>query len=238
MSAPAHWNKRQAISAGAIVAVGALIFAYDQESHDWVARNQEESPWKQYHELGKTLEPLGLMDKTNPYWFAGIVVTYAFDQKPLMHVFQELLYSHLISGTSMVITRPLVGRARPRDDASPYEFNFGESGTSFPSGQTSTIFSLARVLSNTIQWWPASVVLYGMAGSVGYQRMAVTFDKETGEVKKDAAHWASDVWFGMWWGLSVTNVVIGNSEARANPQVQTGFDRATGALVVTCHYRF
>jgi hypothetical protein len=237
VSAPFHWNQRQALQFGGILAAGAVIFIYDQEIHDWVARNQEDTPWKQFHEVGKFFEPAAQMNNSNPYIAGGIAVTYILNLEPFMRVLQQMLYANLISGASMLVVRPLVGRQRPRDGTGPYVFSFGEDGTAFPSGHTSSAFILARVLAHHIDWWPASVVLYGAAGSVAYQRVAVTYG-DNGEVTKEAAHWPSDVWFGMWWGLSVANVVIRNSEARHGPQFHTGIDGRTGAMTVTMRWSF
>jgi len=237
VTAPFHLDRPQALQLGAVVAAGGLIFLFDQEIHDWVLRTQGDAPWQTVLSVGEFFEPLGLMNNTNPYWLAGIAVSYVLEEEALMRVFQQLLFSHIISGVSMAVAHPLVGRERPHSADGPYEFNFRE-GTSFPSGHTSTIFEVARVLSHNIGWWPASVALYGMAGSVAYQRMAGEFDPETGELTKDAPHWPSDVWFGAWWGVAVSNVIIGNDEEGTGPHVQTGVDSRTGALWMSLNITF
>ena len=237
VTAPFHLDRRQALQLGAVVAAGGLIFLFDQEIHDWVLRTQDDAPWKTVLEVGEFFEPLGLMNNTNKYWLAGIAVSYVIEEEALMRVFQQLLFSHIISGVTMGVARPLIGRERPHNADGPYEFNFRE-GTSFPSGHTSTIFEVARVLSHNISWWPASVALYGMAGSVAYQRMAGEFDPETGELTKDSPHWPSDVWFGAWWGVAVSNIIIGNDEDGADPRIQTGVDSQTGALWMSLNITF
>jgi len=237
ITAPFHLDRRGAIKLTSVIAIGGVIFIFDQEIHDYILRTQDQNPWKQILEVGEFLEPLGLMDNTNPYWFAGMTVGYVFKFDGMTRMFQQLLFSHLVTGATMVPTRYVIGRYRPRDDRGPYVFEVGE-GTSFPSGHTSTVFSLAKVLSNTIGWWPASAVLYGLAGTVAYQRMAGVYDEQTGALLTDSAHWPSDVWIGMWWGLTVTNIVIGNSEARANPRIQTGMNPATGEMTLNLLYRF
>ena len=237
ITAPFHLDRHGAIKLTSVLAIGGVIFIFDQEIHDYILRTQDQNPWKQILEVGEFLEPLGLMDNTNPYWFAGMTVGYVFKFDGMTRMFQQLLFSHLISGATMVPTRYVIGRFRPRDNRGPYVFELGE-GTSFPSGHTSTVFSLARVLSNTIGWRPASAVLYGLAGTVAYQRMAGVYDEQTGALLSDSAHWPSDVWIGMWWGLTVTNIVIGNSEVRANPRIQTGMNPATGQMTLNLQYRF
>ncbi len=237
ITTPFHLDRRGALKLTTVLTIGGIIFIFDQEIHDYILRTQNDGLWKQIFEVGDFLEPLGLMDNTNPYWLAGMSIGYVFKFEGMTRMFQQLLFSHLISGATMVPTRYVVGRFRPRDGTGPYVFEVGE-GTSFPSGHTSTVFSLARVLSHTIDWWPASAVLYSLAGTVAYQRMAGQFDEETGELVTDSAHWPSDVWIGMWWGLTVTNIVIGNDEAQANPRVQTGMNPATGQMTLSLLYRF
>ncbi len=235
---PFHLTERQWLDVAIVVGGGLLIAAVDQQIHDFIIGSQDEAPWSTLKEVGDFFEPLGLMNNTNPYWLAGIGVTYAFKQEAAMQVFQQLLFSHLISGGTMVVPRTLIGRVRPRNSPdNPYVFRPFD-GTSFPSGHASTIFEVARVVSNALDWWPATAALYGMAGTVAYQRMAEETDPETGEVTKGAPHWPSDVYFGAWYGIVVANIVIRNDELDANPHVRTGIDAGTGALQLQVRYTF
>lgn len=235
---PFHLSGEQWLEVGVVVGAGLALFAFDQEIHDFIIGSQDEAPWSTLNDIGEFFEPLGLMNNTNPFWLAGIGVTYAFEQESTMRVFQQLLFSHLISGATMVVPRTLIGRVRPRNSPDdPYVFRPFD-GTSFPSGHASTIFEVARVVSNALDWWPATAALYGMAGTVAYQRMVEETDPETGEVTKGAPHWPSDVYFGAWYGIVAANIVIRNDEADANPNIRTGIDPGTGALQLQVRYTF
>ncbi len=235
---PFHLSERQWLEVGVVVGAGLVLFAFDQQIHDFIIGSQDEAPWSTIKDVGDFFEPLGLMNNTNPFWLAGIGVTYAFKQEPAMRVFQQLLFSHLVSGATMVVPRSLIGRVRPRNSPDdPYVFRPFD-GTSFPSGHASTIFEVARVVSNALDWWPATAALYGVAGTVAYQRMVEETDPETGEITKGAPHWPSDVYFGAWYGVVAANIVIRNDEPDANPHIQTGIRPSTGALQLQVRYRF
>ena len=60
----------------------------------------------------------------------------------------------------------------------------------------STIFQLATILSKHLDYRPASVVLYGLAGAVAVERIA------------SREHWASDVWIGAWNGRTIAQVIM------------------------------
>jgi hypothetical protein len=235
---PFNLSGRQWVEVGVVVGAGVVLAAFDQQIHDFIIGSQDEAPWSTIKDVGDFFEPLGLMNNTNPFWLAGIGVTYAFKQEPAMRVFQQLLFSHLVSGATMVVPRTLIGRVRPRNSPDdPYVFRPFD-GTSFPSGHASTIFEVARVVSNALDWWPATAALYGMAGTVAYQRMVEETDPETGEVTKGAPHWPSDVYFGAWYGVVAANIVIRNDEPDANPNIRTGIDPGTGALQLQVRYTF
>jgi membrane-associated phospholipid phosphatase len=55
---------------------------------------------------------------------------------------------------------------------------------------------VAAVLSHHIGYLPATVALYGLAGTVLVQRIS------------SEQHWASDVWFGAAYGWAAARIVI------------------------------
>ena len=210
VSWPAHMDRDDAWKVGGTLAVGAVLFAFDQEITDWIHRNEQGAVLDPIGQTGEFLEPMGLMGKTNPYWLAGMTIGWATRQGRMERIFQELLFSNWIASALRNAGELVVGRRRPdegitREDGSfepygPYQFDAG-GGTSLPSGHTSTVFQVAAVLSHHIDRWPASVALYGLATTVAYQR--IQSDK----------HWASDVWLGGAVGWGVAQVVIQRHES-------------------------
>ncbi|MBI3291608.1 MAG: phosphatase PAP2 family protein [Elusimicrobia bacterium] len=91
----------------------------------------------------------------------------------------------------------LVGRSRPLPREDPHFFQVFSGPGSFPSGHTSTAFSMAAVVTDHYPAWWVQVVSYGMAGTVGFSRMA------------QDAHWASDVASG-----AVLGILVGKTVSR------------------------
>ena len=206
---PAHTDRDDAWKIGGTLGVGTVLFAFDQEITDWAHRNEDEAFLRQVRETGEFLEPVGLMGNTNPYWLAGMAIGWATGKNRVERIFQELLFSHWIAGAVRNAGEFAIGRRRPdegitREDGSfapygPYQFDPG-GGTSLPSGHASTVFQVAAVLSHHIDRRPATVALYGLAGTLAYQR--IQSDK----------HWASDVWLGAAVGWGVAQIVIRRHE--------------------------
>jgi membrane-associated phospholipid phosphatase len=195
VSAPAWMSGDDWLLTAGIVGVGALMYTVDEDLTRAAIRNEDEPVFDQVLDVGTFLEPLGLMGKTNAWLALGAVGSYfaGFDRPK--RIFTELLYSQWIAGLFRAGSNRLVGRARPHRELGARHFEFND-GTSFPSGHASTIFQVATVLAYHADWLPASIVLYGLAGTVAWQRIA------------DEQHWASDVWLGAASGWAIAKLVV------------------------------
>jgi hypothetical protein len=213
---PTRFNRSDWLKTGAVLAVGGMLLALDQEIWEADVRNRDMAFLDGVGSIGEFLEPVGYQGNTNSLYAGGVVLGYALRQDRLQRIFQELLFSHLIAGATRQTLGRAIGRRRPDEGMGAYEReSFG--GTSFPSGHASTVFQVAAVLSHHIDRRPATALLYGLAGTVAYQRLA------------DDKHWPSDIWIGSWWGWGVAKVVIRmheNSHIRMEPTV----DPTSGGL--------
>jgi hypothetical protein len=84
---------------------------------------------------------------------------------------------------------------------------------------------LATILSKYADWWPASVVFYGIAGCVCYQRV------------ESLEHWASDVWVGAMNGAAIARLVMREHDDKGviwMPSV----DPESGTVGVQLSWRF
>ena len=109
--------------------------------------------------------------------------------------------SYLISGLLAQLGKRAIGRQRPDQWGinTPFEWYGPFQGTSFPSGHTTSAFSVATIFAlqyKDTKWVP--VVAYGLAGLAGASRMVET------------RHWSSDVFAGAVLGI-VTAKFIYNS---------------------------
>ncbi len=216
-SSPARMDRRSALEFGGVLLVGGALFALDEEIRDGLdAKVNPEGNGGFLREVGDFVEPLGLQGDTNVYFAGAAVLGYLTHQDWIKIPARQILYSQWIGGMGRQLAGHIVGRHRPSKELGPYAFETGE-GTSFPSGHSAVAFELAYVLSHHIHRWPASVVLFGLAGTMAFQRA------------DSNSHWASDAWIGSAWGLFVAKTVVAAEESdrlQIEPMVDVGSGRA------------
>ncbi len=222
---PAHMTRHDYIWLGELFLYGGILFYYDEDITRSVQQNKDNPFLDTVGDIGETFENLGLMGYTNRFYLAGIVTGYAFGWGPLQRISSDILFSHWIAGLYRNAFKVLVGRARPNEGLGAYHFEFRGGGTSLPSGHASTVMQLATIFSKYADWWPASVVFYGIAGCVCYQRV------------ESLEHWASDVWVGAMNGAAIARLVMREHDKKGviwMPSV----DPESGTVGVQLSWRF
>jgi membrane-associated phospholipid phosphatase len=91
----------------------------------------------------------------------------------------------------------VLGRERPNQSTSAWEFDPGTTDASFPSGHTSLAFAMAASLSDDIHRTWATVGLYGVGTGVAVARVY------------QLDHWVSDVVGGAALGITSAKLVSG-----------------------------
>ena len=225
ISSPFRLDRKSAAWLGGILATGGMIYAYDREILDSVHRSKDSSPYKVLLKAGNFFEPAGLTKNTHSYFFAGYVVGYVLKWDRLQEASLQLLESMIFEGTSRwrIFSRA-VGRARPSAGRGPRYFKFN-GDLSFPSGHTSNIFQLATILSHHADHWAFTLLSYGIACTVGFQRLDVN------------SHWPSDVFFGAVYGTVISRAVIKMHERRKAKVVPT-LSLNNGSVLVGAAYAF
>lgn len=217
LAAPFRLDREEVWKVGGALGVVGVLLIFDEDIQRAVERNRDEALLAAAEDVALFVEPVSLMGNTNIFWASGMLLGHVTGQDRIRHVFEELLFSHWIASlTRKGLGRP-IGRLRPNESPDdPFTRDFWW-GTSFPSGHTSTATQVAAVLSHHIDWWPASIVLYSLAGTVVYERVA------------DGDHWASDSVLGAIWGYGVAQVVISRREGDRTDFVPF-FDPGSGAV--------
>lgn len=219
LAAPFRLDAEEAWQVGGAVGVVALLMVFDHDIQRAIERNRDEPVLAAIEDAALFVEPVALMGNTNVYWASGMLIGHVTGQDRVRHVFEELLFSHWIASlTRKGLGRP-IGRLRPFESPDDPFARVYWDGTSFPSGHASTAAQVAAVLAHHIDWWPADVVLYGLAASVAYERTA------------SGDHWASDSVLGALWGYGVAQVVIARREEDRTDFVPF-FDPGAGAVGV------
>ena len=199
ITAPGHWNRNQWIATGGILTAGVLCYLYDDQIRNLFQRNQSTGltnvskygfePW------GSGLYPAVIMGGFYVYGLAA-------QDQTARQIALGGTQAWVMGAISVQVIKHLTHRHRPDQDipANPrlWEGPFqGFDYTSFPSGHTTTAFSLAAFLSSVYRDKPwVGIISYGVATGVGLSRVY------------DDQHWSSDVLIGAALGYAIGKTVF------------------------------
>lgn len=202
---PFRWTSSQWLVAGGISLAGVFVYTQDEQIRNFFQRNQSQAADKFskyfFEPLGRSLYSLPLL--------AGFY-SYGAITKDSRAKFVALtaLKAFVISSGFTQIIKQLTHRHRPSQNNPPdphiWDGPFSDfEYTSFPSGHSAAIFSIATVIAseyNDTFWVP--IVSYTIAGLASVSRI---YDDE---------HWASDVFFGAVLGYGIGKLVYNYSGKR------------------------
>ncbi|MFC1650731.1 phosphatase PAP2 family protein [Candidatus Latescibacterota bacterium] len=200
-SSPTRINTEYALWVGGFLALGGVVFAYDQEIYDAIHRNKNHKLYKPFMNLGEACEDLGYMGFTNKYFFAALFTGYLLDNKTMMNISADILESFGVAALGKNSTMWLAGRYGPALDMGPRHFRSFD-GRSMPSGHSSAIMQFSTIMANHIDYLPFKIVAYTCATSVLFQR--ITSDH----------HWPSDVYVGAIYGRLISRTIMKRANSR------------------------
>ncbi len=200
-SSPSRINSRTALWVGGLLAVGGVIYVYDQEILDAFQRSNGHGPIHTLSSVGESLFDVGHGGKSTRFYLGALALGYVTGYQPLRNLSLDVVESYIIAGSLKNLVNLGGGRSRPFSGEGPRMFRFNE-GTSLPSGHALNVFQLARILSHHLSFKPFTVAAYAAATSVCVQRIT------------SESHWPSDVYAGMLLGYVVADVVIKRNENR------------------------
>jgi membrane-associated phospholipid phosphatase len=205
VSAPFHAPARGWLTAGVITAatLSTMVFDTDvrREVQSW------DASW-----LG-TVDDVGHTFQRVDLFFGTTALIYAAGLSPnrptVRRVGEDLVVAFAVASTGTQVVKHLAGRARPNQNDGPRRFigpTLDDSHQSFWSGDVTTAFTLASVLSAEIKRPVATVLLYGLATTTAVQRIHTDH------------HWFSDVACAAVWS---TAVGIGTVKLSRKLEIQT-----------------
>lgn len=203
LTAPLEWSVREWLAIPAAAGVLALVTTVDDDVEQFAETHQGRvgDAW-----LG-TLEPFG-----EEYSIGLVVGVYGagwlLDRPALRRTAVEATASSVVAAGIVTPTLKLIfGRARPRKELGPYEFDPFSGDYSFPSGHTTQAFAVASVIAAESDALVVDLLAYGVAVSVGAARIY------------HDAHFLSDVLAGAAIGTVVGHgMVRGGRELAGNAE--------------------
>ncbi|GAG05076.1 unnamed protein product, partial [marine sediment metagenome] len=193
IASPLRWNKGDWAECAFIVGTTGGIMSQDEEIQNW-AQGERSSTSDKFFPLIGDLGSWGAAATLGSIYLGGCIT----HNTKLKRTSLLATKSVIASGVIIVIFKVLIGRSRPykEEGACVYSpFNIHSKNQSFPSGHTSTAFSIVGCISEEYKNPLISVVMYGTAILVGLSRI------------HDNKHWASDVFVGSVIGISVGKTI-------------------------------
>ena len=195
-TAPARLSAPPAVYlAGGLLGAGALIYSFDGQIRHIACKNRTTSLddiSKQAEKIGNGGYELAMLGA-----FAG--AGYAFRNDKLKDTALLAAEAFLAANAIGGVVKYSAGRARPFGENGKRAFKpfaFKTVRASFPSGHTTSAFSIASVLASRYDSSWVGIAAYGAASAAALQR--VYSDK----------HWASDVFTGAVLGMVTGRTVV------------------------------
>lgn len=193
-TSPSRWDRKDWMTAGLVAGGTGLFIGLDEEIRNAFEDNRSSTT----DDLSNIFEPFGNGAITIPA-LAGFYIFGHFGENDKAKTTALIATeSFLITGLYTTILKVTFGRHRPSTGDSSTTFDgFTTDHNSFPSGHTSTAFSIATVFANEYEEVPyIKPISYGLATLTGLSRM------------NDEKHWASDVFFGAVLGYFTSKTLL------------------------------
>ena len=190
-SRPAHWDKDDWITFGAIAGGTALLYFVDDETSEFFRRQEESTPSFLLEFGDRFGSPQVAYGLTGSIYLVGLFTK----NEKIRKTGVLMISSATVAGLIQTVTKTTVGRSRPGNGLDKFDFNSfsGEPGfRSFPSGHTILAFTFAHALARQFDniWIKTGIYAVGVVSPIS--RVV------------NGAHWLTDVALSM--AISVVTV--------------------------------
>jgi len=188
---PVGWRWRGWLTAASVAgATTGLVFLADEEVRE-AARGSSG-----FRDFGDGIRWLGngpgLAALTGGFALGGFLL----DRPKEKETARLLLEASAIGyglGTGFKYT---LGRSRPSSNQGPHRFEPFSGHVSMPSGEATSAFIMAGVVTSQYPSWPVQVAAWSLATAVGAGRIALD------------GHWSSDVFVSAALGIAISKAVV------------------------------
>ncbi len=204
MLEPIAMNSENLLKMGAATTMTLGLMQNDGKIKEFAMQAKNDDTANVSHYLEKLGNTAYTLPASAALYLAGSIIK---DPK-LKRVAVTLIKCQVVSGVMAQAIKVSVGRQRPNTGDDPYLFGTnainGKVNRSFPSGHTTTAFTIATVFADSYKdehpWVP--YVSYTLAALTGMSRI------------HDNRHWASDVAMGALLGIFTAKVNMGGGHAK------------------------
>lgn len=188
---PLGWKAREWLAVAAVggVTVG-MIYLVDSDIRDEARKSHG------FRDFGDAMRPLGnglgLLALTGGFASTGFVLNRPKDRQTARLLMEASAVGY---GFSTGLKHAL-GRSRPRANRGTRQFDSFGGEASMPSGETTSAFIMAGVVTSQYPTWPVQITAYSLATLVGAGRIALD------------GHWSSDIFLSAALGIAVSKAVV------------------------------
>ena len=205
---PTNWDRYDWLKAGLVIGTATGIYYADSDIRNFSQRNQS-SVGNNAASVGNALgDPLYVLPPLGLFYLYGHVQDDPKARRTALLATESLV----ISGTFTYAIKLATQRPRPFTGERSTTWDgpgVNNSSPSFPSGHTTTAFSVASVLSEEYENNPyVAPIAYGLATLTGLARI------------NDNKHWASDVFIGGAIGYFVGKAVVRSHAGHADSNIK------------------
>ncbi len=195
---PVDWRARGWLTLGAVAGITTgMIYLVDERVRD-AAR-----PSEAFEDFGHGIRYLGtgpgLAALTGGFAAAG----YLFDRPKERETARLLLEASAAGYVFTLSGKYIMGRSRPGTGRGARHFSPFSGSLSMPSGEATSAFVMAGVITSQYPAWPVQLSAYSLATAVGAGRIALD------------GHWSSDVFLSAALGVAVSKAVVHFNRKRA-----------------------
>jgi membrane-associated phospholipid phosphatase len=202
---PVRWRWKGWLTAAAVAgATTGLVYGVDERVRRDSLGNET------FEEFGEDIRWLGngpgLAALTGGFALTGWI----FDRPKDLETARLLLEASAAGFVFTTAGKYTIGRSRPRTNRGPFAFSPFSGEVSMPSGETTSAFIMAGVVTSQYPQWWVQLTAYSLATAVGAGRIALD------------AHWTSDVFISAALGIAVSKAVVHFNRKRAERRLRGG----------------
>ncbi len=195
-TAPSRFDTKDWLVTGCVIGGTALALTGDKDVRSVMLRNKRSDAFDVLLPLGNAYGNGALAVAAGAgLYFGGLLADHQGVRETGAMTIEALAYAGVIT----TVVKTVFGRSRPYTDEGPSRYRWFQLQNKYlalPSGHCTVAFAFSTVLSQQLDFIPATMLLYGLAGVTAFQRLY------------EDQHWFSDTVLGSCIGYFIGDAVV------------------------------